>query len=330
MMIKTRLTTRLGLTHPVMSAPMAGHSGGRLAGAVSAAGGLGAFGGMSEGGPDWVREQIRLIRSATDRPFAVGFITHLLPLYEANFEATLAEKVPVIAFSFADPRPWLERAKEAGATVMCQVQTIEGAREAVAAGADIIVAQGNEAGGHTGRMNLLPFLAWVLDEFPDVPVLAAGGIASGRSLAAVLAAGADGAWVGTAFLATPEAVEVPDAYKGLIVDSDGQDTVYTEVFDILAVEAYGIPPWPKGIAVRALRNQMAEEWHGREEELRRRVKEVTPIYLQGREAQNPEVDTVFFGQSAGSVESIRPAAQVLQGICADAGRLLRNCSSMVE
>ncbi|MCH6556503.1 MAG: accessory factor UbiK family protein, partial [Chloroflexi bacterium] len=119
--------------------------------------------------------------------------------------AALEAKAPVIAFSFSDPQPWLARAKAAGAITMCQVQTMEAAREAVAAGADILVAQGNEAGGHTGRLAMLPFLTRVLEEFPDVPVLAAGGIGSGRALAAALTAGADGVWSGTAFLSAPEA-----------------------------------------------------------------------------------------------------------------------------
>src|SRR5690606_3060619 len=120
--------------------------------------------------------------------------------------------------------PWVAKAREAGATVMCQVQSLSDAQIAVDAGADVLVAQGTEAGGHTGTRGVLPLLCAVLDRHPSIPTLAAGGIADGRSLAAVLAAGADGAWVGTAFLATEEAVEVHDVHKELIVASDGDDT----------------------------------------------------------------------------------------------------------
>ena len=145
----------------------------------------------------------------------------------------MAESPAAIALSFADPAPWIGRCKAAGARVICQVQTYEDADLAIAAGADVLVAQGNEAGGHTGSMGLLPLLVGVVARYPDVPVLAAGGIADGRTLAAALTAGADGAWLGTAFLATPEAVEVHEIHKRLIVESDGTDTVFTRAYDIV-------------------------------------------------------------------------------------------------
>ena len=234
-MLQTRLTALLRIRYPIISAPMARMSGGHLAAAVSTAGGLGTFGGVTTAiptGPDYIREQIRYIRSQTDQPFGVGFITQFLPLAPQNFETVLEEKVPVVLFSFADPRPWVRRAKERGALTICQVQTLQAARIAVAAGADILAAQGNEAGGHTGAMHLLPFLVQLVEEFPAIPVIAAGGIANGRSLAAVLAAGAEGAWVGTAFVATQENMEVPEIHKTRIVQLGGEDTVYTEVMDI--------------------------------------------------------------------------------------------------
>ena len=187
----------LGLRYPIISAPMARMSGGRLAATVSAAGGLGTFGGFSPAiptGPEYVREQIATIRARTDRPFGVGFITQWLSRAPENFEVVLEERVPVVLFSFADPRPWIGRARDAGAITICQVQSLDAARAAAAAGADVLVAQGNEAGGHTGALHLLPFLVRVVEMFPELPVVAAGGIASGRSLAAVLAAGAEGAW----------------------------------------------------------------------------------------------------------------------------------------
>lgn len=305
-------------------------SGGRLAAAVSLAGGLGTFGGVSTAvavGPDYIREQVRYIRSQTSRPFGVGFITKNLPLSPQNFDTVLEEAVPVILLSFGEPRPWLSRAKERGAATVCQVQTMETARLAVAAGADVLAAQGNEAGGHTGSMNLLPFLVRLIDEFPDIPVIAAGGIASGRSLAAVLAAGAEGAWVGTAFLATQENNEVPDLHKNRVVQSDGEDTVYTQVADIIQTKMRSAPAWPESIAARMQKNRLVQEWHGRENELRACLDEVILAYADAEKRRDQDVVPVYFGQSAAFVNTVRPAAEVLRDICEEAERLLRQRSA---
>ncbi|HEU0021567.1 MAG TPA: nitronate monooxygenase, partial [Dehalococcoidia bacterium] len=314
----TRFAEMLGISHPVMSAPMTMHCGWRLAAAVSRAGGLGSFGGINPEGPDWVRQQIRQVRSQTDRPFGVGFITQLIPDLPDNFQAVLDENVPVIAFSFSDPKPWLVQAKDSGALVMCQVQSVEGAEAAVSAGADVLVAQGNEAGGHTGGMNSLPFLVSLLNRYPQLPVLASGGISEGRGLAAVLAAGADGAWVGTAFLATPEAVEVPDTFKERILLSDGQDTAFTRLYDQL-----GDTPWPQGIGGRVYRNRFVRQWDGREGDIIKNREELVSDAAQAWERHDPDRASVYMGQSAGGVNSIRPAARVLQDICDQAETLLR-------
>jgi nitronate monooxygenase len=324
-MLKNRFTEMFALDYPIMSAPMAMHSGGKLAAAVSKAGGLGSFGGVHRTkGPDWLREEIAYIRSQTDRPFAVGFITAFLPMFKQHFAAVLDEKVPVVALSFGSPQPWLDQAKSAGAKVMCQVQSMEHAREAADGGADVIVAQGNEAGGHTGTMNLLPLLVKVIEAFPDTPVLAAGGIASGRALAAVLAAGADGAWAGTAFLATPECVEVPDEHKRTIVESDGEDTIYTRSYDVLWGQ-----PWPGGIAERVQRNKFTDEWHGRDEEIVQRREELQKQVQAGEADFNSGLRAVLYGQSAGAVHAVRPAAEVLRSICEDAERIIRQRSSQL-
>ena len=317
-MLQTRFTDLLGLDYPVMNAPMSNHSGGTLAAAVARAGGLGTFGGSNSFGPDWFREQIGYIRSQTDRPFGVGFITQLIELAPENFEIALEEGPPVIIFSFADPRPWLGRARDAGAVTVCQVQSPEAARIAVDAGADMLLAQGNEAGGHTGEMNLLPLLVDVVEEFPDVPTLAAGGITSGRALAAVLAAGAPGASLGTAFLATPEAVEAPQPFKERILRSGGEDTIFTGLYDLL-----GDDPWPPGIAGRVYRNRLVREWHGRDDEVLARREELASDVAQARARQDPELASVYMGQGAGQVHAIRPAAEVLREICEGAEGILR-------
>jgi len=307
------------LMHPVMSAPMALHSGGTLAGAVSAAGGLGSFGGIHPGkGPDWMHAEVATIRTRTERPFAVGFITGFLPFVEPLFEAALAEHPAAVAFSFGDPGPWISRCKAVDARVICQVQNYEHADLAVAGGADVLVAQGTEAGGHTGTMSLLPLLAGVVARYPDVPVLAAGGIADGRTLAAALTAGADGAWLGTAFLATPEAIEVSDTHKRLIVQSDGTDTVFTRAYDI--VSGY---PWPMEIGERVHRNRFTDEWSDREAELRdRRAEFATPNASE--KPPDPANAEVIFGQSAGFVNDVRPAAEVVCTISEQAERILRS------
>lgn len=323
-MLRTRITELLGVHYPVVSSPMTNHSGGRLAAAVSQAGGLGTFGGIHTDGADWVRKQINYIRSQTEKPFGIGFITHFIPDALASFEVALEERVPVIAFSFADPGPWLQRAKDAGATTLCQIQTLKDAREAVAAGADVLVAQGNEAGGHTGRMSLLPFLTRLLDEYPDIPVMAAGGISNGRALAAILSAGADGAWAGTLFLATPEAVEVPEAFKNRVVESDGEDTIFTRVYDVL-----GDSPWPEGVAGRVFHNRFVQKWDGRDDEIRDRREELISDAAEAWANADPEMASVCMGESAGSVTSIRPAAEVLRDICDQAENLLRERSDQL-
>ena len=325
-MLKTRITELLGIDRPIISAPMIRSSGGRLAAAVSLAGGLGTFGCVGAAkntDPEYIREQIGYIRSQTDKPFGAGFLTQHIAASPQNFDTVLEEQIPVILFSFADPRPWLSRAKESGAKTICQVQTVEDARIAVAAGADVVAAQGNESGGHTGIMNLIPFIVRLVEEFPDVPIIAAGGISNGRSLAAVLAAGADGAWMGTAFVATEENDERPDSHKELIVRSDGDDTIYTPVFDILFQAAYGGEPWKKGIAARVFNNRLAQEWHGRENELREHLAEVLPSYLEGRERVDTALAPTFIGESAAFISAVRPAAEVVRTVCDEAEQQLR-------
>jgi nitronate monooxygenase len=273
---------------------------------VSAAGGLGSFGGITGDGPGWVRAQVDLIRERTDRPFAIGFITAFLGMFGDLFDAALATEPDAIALSFSDPGDWGRRVKDAGCRLICQVQTVAEVEPALAAGADVLVAQGTEAGGHTGTMTLFPLLVGIAEQHPDVPLLAAGGIADGRSLAAALLAGADGAWLGTAFLATPEAVEIGDDHKDAIVTSDGGDTVFTRAYDI----ASGMP-WPEGIGERVRRDSFTEEWAERESELPAHLDEIAP----------PK--PYLYGQGARFVHAVRPAAEVLREISENAERVLR-------
>lgn len=328
-MLRTRFTDMFGLDYPIMSAPMSEHSGGALAAAVSTAGALGSFGGVTGRGPDWVREQIGIVRGKTGRPFAVGFLTHFLSIAGPVLDVALEERVPAVAFSFADPAPHAQRARDAGARVICQVQTMDDASRAVDAGAEVLVAQGNEAGGHTGVRPLLPFLVEVREAWPDLPVLAAGGIATGGALAAVLAAGADGAWVGTPLVAAQETVEVSDAYKQAIVAARSEDSVFTAVFDLLDVQAWGIPPWPEGIAARVLRNEIVDQWHGREDELAAQIEPATEEFKQRLQQDEMRWRPIYAGPSAGAVNAIRPAADIVREICDDAERILRQRTTEV-
>lgn len=306
-MIRTRFTEMFGLDHPLMGAPMAMHSGGTLAAATSAAGAMGAFGGIHRTkSSEWVSEQAGLVRERTERPFAIGFISAFLAFYEAHFAAALEAAPAAIALSFSDPGPWAARVKDAGCRLICQVQTFEDAEMAMAAGADVLVAQGNEAGGHTGTMTLFPLLVGLVDRFPEVPLLAAGGIGDGRTLASALLAGADGAWLGTALLATPEAVEIDDNYKAAIVESDGGDTVFTRAYDI----ASGAP-WPEGIGERVKRDAFTEEWDGREAE------------LEANRQQAKPGEALLYGQSARFVSAVRPVADVVAQMSATAEAILR-------
>ena len=323
-MLRTRFTDLLNLDYPVMSAPMSNHSGGQLATAVTLAGGLGTFGGTNDFGPEWLREQIAHIRSQTGRPFGVGFISQLIEYNTTNIEIALEERVPVFIFSFADPDLWVRRAKDAGAVAICQVQSLELARQSVDAGADVLLAQGNEAGGHTGEMNLLPLLVELVELYPHLPVLAAGGITSGRALAGAIATGAEGASLGTAMLATQEAEEVPPAFKEQVLMSDGQDSTFTRLYDLL-----GTRPWPEGIAGRVYRNRLVREWDGRDAEILARREELASDVAEARARHDPEASAVYMGQGAGHVTSIRPAGDVVRDICEGAEQILLELSSRI-
>src|SRR5688500_7604729 len=205
-MLHTRLCDLLGIEHPILNAPMAGAAGAALAAAVSGAGGFGLIGRTLPGGADLLRAQRRAARERTDRPFGVGFISSLPGVDDLMRGALEEEGVTAIAHSFADPTPWVQAAHDRGIKVLVQVQTLAQAVNAVRAGADVIAAQGTEAGGHTGYSATMPFVPAVVDVAQGIPVLAAGGIADGRGLAAALMLGAEGVWIGTRFVATPESL----------------------------------------------------------------------------------------------------------------------------
>ncbi len=315
-MITTRLCTLLGIEHPIINAPMAGAATAELAAAVSVAGGLGMIGASLSGGPDWLREQIRLVRARTDRPFGVGFISSA-PDVDELVAVAIAERVPVISHSFTDPTPYVAPAHAAGIRVLAQVQTVAQALVAARAGVDVIAAQGTEAGGHTGSVSgSLPLIPAVIAVAGGIPVVAAGGVGDGRGLAAVLMLGAAGAWIGTRFVASHEST-YGDARKARIVAAGTDDTLLTRVYD-LAVQA----PFPPEIVERVVRNDFTTTWHGRDAEIVARRADVR-AQLGAAPAGDTRLVKVAAGSVAGLIDSIESAGDIVRSIVAEAERQLR-------
>jgi nitronate monooxygenase len=316
-MLRTAFTARFGVAHPIVQAGMAHEAGAALASAVSNAGGLGTIGTIG-GTPERARTELAACRGATTRPFAVNVVTWpWAPWSDAILDVVLAEPPPVVTLSFGEPAARVARCRAAGCRVIVQAQDVAGARAALAAGADAIIAQGNEAGGHTGRRGTLAFAAQVLELAGDVPVLVAGGIGSGRGVAAALAMGAAGAVLGTRFKASDE-FACDSRLKDAVVASDGGDTLYDEIAD----DACGLD-WPNGVTGRVLRNRFTQEWEGRREALRAKTATYPPFGHLVELDQSPETAINWAGESAGLVAGVRPAADIVADVVADAERLLR-------
>ncbi len=316
MTLHTRLCDLLEIEHPILNAPMGGGDApAELAAAVSEAGGLGLIGGTTVGGVPWLVEQIRRARELTDRPFGVGLISHF-PGAAELMAAALDEGVRIISHSFADPTPFMGAARDAGAIVLCQVRTVDGARLAAAAGVDVVTAQGTEAGGHTGRVSTLPLVPAVVDAVAPRPVVAAGGIADGRGVAAALLLGADGVWLGTRFIATSES-GVSDAYRDRVVASSADDTVLTDVFDLAAGR-----PWPEGVSGRAIANRFSAEWHGRESELAAWADEHRGEYRALGPETDVDLQAVWAGEAVSLVTRVESAAAVVAELVREATEVL--------
>jgi nitronate monooxygenase len=318
-MIRTRVCDVFGIGVPILNAPMASAAGGELAAAVSAAGGLGFIGAMGHDA-GWLRAQIRLVRERTDKPFGVGFISYRLPQLPELFEVTIDERVPVIAHSFADPAPYMPAARRAGVKVIAQVQNVAGALEAARADVDAIVAQGAEAGGHTGFNSVLSLVPDVVAAVAPLPVIAAGGIAGGETLAAAFMLGAEGAWLGTAFLASPESL-YSENKKQRILEISAADTVLTRVFDLGRGE-----PWPEHIAARAARNAFVDKWHGREDQIREDRREAGAELAAGLRADDIDTAPVWAGTGVGQVVDQASASEIVRRIAAQAENVLRERS----
>jgi nitronate monooxygenase len=322
-MLHTRICDMLGIEHPIISAPMSGGTAAAdLAAAVSEAGGFGLIGGMTTGGPEWLREQIRKVRQLTNKPFGVGFISSF-PGLDEFVKVALEERVVAVSHSFADPTPYIPVAHAAGVKVIAQVQTVAQAMVAIQAGVDILVAQGTEAGGHTGYSGTLPMVTAVLDIAGDLPVLAAGGIADGRGLAAVLVLGAEGAWMGTRFYASRESGG-ENWEKERMLEAGTDDTVLTQIYD-LTLEY----PFPRDVGDRVLRTEYTASWHGRNDEVVARREELRAQVVIAMSEGNASIAAVRAGNAVGMIHEINPAAEIVREIVTEAERILRERPSQV-
>jgi len=316
MSIRTRLTELLAIEHPVLLAPMDLVADARLAVAVTKSGGLGLLGG-GYGEEAWLTRELDAI-GKTGARFGAGFITWSLARQPHLLEIVLERKPVAVMLSFGPPRPFVDRIKQSGARAMCQVQTVALAREAVEAGADILVAQGGEAGGHGISRGTMALVPEVIDAINDaVPVVAAGGIADGRGLAAALMLGASGVMLGTRFYATTEAAGY-DAAKDRILRASGDDTARSIVFDISRRNV-----WPSPFTGRCLRNTHLDRWLGREIELLRNQEPESARYAEARNSGDFETAAVIAGEASGLVHDLVPARVVVERMMEQAAQRLR-------
>lgn len=315
MPISTPLTSLLGIRHPVLSAPMAIIAGSRLVTAVGEAGGFGILGG-GYGEKEWLeRETAKLQQCAA--PFGVGFITWSMARQSELLDIALEANPRAIMLSFGDPKPFAPRIKAAGSLLICQVQTEDMAKQALDAGADILIAQGTEAGGHGASRTTLDIVPAIIDFAAGrVPVVAAGGLADGRGLAAMLMMGASGVLLGTRFYASREC-DGADEAKKRICEATSSETVRGMIFDI-SRKIW----WPAPFTARTLINDHARRWAGRETELVHNVEAVAAAYAAERDAGNYDVAAVFAGQAVGLIHDIPAAAEIVERIVSEADQIL--------
>jgi nitronate monooxygenase len=314
--MKTRITELLGITYPLVLAPMTGTATAPLAAAVSEAGGLGMIGTMAQGA-DWLSQQVEEIRRSTGRPFGIGFIQWVIDRQPDMWDEALRLHPHAVSLSFGAPEVYIEKAKMAGIHVLYQAQTVELARRAAAAGADAVVAQGTEAGGHTGSVSTLPLVPAIVDAVHPIPVIAAGGIADGRGIAAALMLGAEGVWMGTRFVASAESVAHANA-KRRIVETTADQTVLTHVYDLVQGGA-----WPDEFAGRAIQNQFTERWHGHEADLQRALEQERVVVTAAQAAGDVGLAPLYAGEASGLIDEVLPAGQIVRALFEDAEAILR-------
>jgi NAD(P)H-dependent flavin oxidoreductase YrpB (nitropropane dioxygenase family) len=327
-MLRTALCRQLGVEYPIFAVGIGPAARSELAAAVSNAGGCGVLG--TSGAPvPYIRQQIQRLRTLTDRPFGVNVV--LAIMREGTIEACLDENIPLLVLFWGDPAPYVTEAHRRGTKVFIQVGSVDEARAAANAGADAIIAQGVEAGGHVrGKISLSTLLPAVVEAVKPLPVIAAGGIADGRGLVAALSLGAQAVSMGTRFVASEEAFALRE-YKERIVRSTAEDTIYTGLFDV------GWPDAPH----RVLRNKIVKEWEaaGRPVSGQRpgEGEVIGTVMRAGARVDIPryaammitadfkgdaEYASLWAGESCGLVNDIKPAAQIVRDIMRDAEDLI--------
>jgi len=313
-MIRTPFTELLGIDHPVVSAPMAGVAGAALAKAVSAAGGFGFIGG-GYGDPDWLEAELAMLDPAT---IGVGFITWRLAEQPALLDRVLEHRPKAIFLSFGDVQAFAPRIKASDAVLFAQTQSLADARAAAACGADVIVAQGTEAGGHGASRATLPLVPAVVDAVAPVPVLAAGGIADGRGLAAALMLGAAGVVMGTRFYCTRESLAHERA-KSRAIEADGDTTVRGSVFDVL--RGYD---WPRPYTLRTLANRTTARFSDELDGLRAEPMAERARFEQAIRDTDYDVAAVIVGEAIDLVTDIPSAADVVAETVKDAAASIKH------
>ena len=317
--IKTQFTERFGIAHPVMLAPMDVIAGGRLAAAVSSAGGLGLIGG-GYGDADWLKSAFK---AAGNQRVGVGFITWSLMQKPELIDLALSHKPAAFMVSFGDGEAAVEAARAGGVPSIWQVQRLAQAKQALAAKTDVIVVQGQEAGGHGMDRGLTAFLPAVRDlAGPDQILLAAGGIADGRGLAAALMLGADGVMMGTRFWASAEA-DGADAAKAELVKVQGDDTIRSKVFDVARGK-----DWPWHFTGRVVANDFCKQWHDDIDGLKRDIESEQSRYNTSDE-KDFTIRVTIGGESLDLIRSIEPAEKIVHDVVGGAARLLKDGTSFL-
>ncbi len=312
MTLSTPWSTSFGLRVPIVNAPMGGVAGGRLATAVTAAGGLGMVGLGSVANTELLHTELRHVRGT----FGIGLVDWVMRNEAGLLDEALAAGPALLSVSFSTDWSWVGKAHDAGIPTVTQVYDSAGARRAVDEGVDILVARGSEGGGHGEvKLAMLPLLDTVLDAV-SVPVLAGGGIASPRSLAAVLAAGASGAWVGTRLAACPEAL-TGDGSRRALIAAAATDTRVTRVFDVAQDR-----PWPAHFPSRVLANDFLERWSGKEDALAT-DRPAHDELAASIAADDRRVAPVTAGEAVGMINDDASVGDVIETMCSGAEKLLR-------
>jgi enoyl-[acyl-carrier protein] reductase II len=320
-MPRTVVCDLLGIEHPIMQGSLGPWTTAELPAAVSSAGGLGSVG-TALLDRDRVSALIRRVRELTDRPFAVNFTAR--PFVEDVFAAALDESPAVVSYALGDPQGLVDRAHDAGALFVQQVHTVDQAHAAADRGADVIIAQGSEAGGFGGTVGALALLPQVADAVAPVPVLAAGGIADGRGLAAALVLGAQGVNIGTRFLASAEA-DVPESWKRRIAEARSDDAVKVEFADLV------FPPTPAGgysVTPRVLRTPFVDEWNAKPEQAAASAERLREELGTAIAERRPHELIPFSGQTVGLIDEVLPAGEIVRRIVAEAEEVLRSAPTL--